>query len=144
MIKKYIFITNIKDKYIQKNKLIVSDKTIYHYINNVDKEEECYLLIKKKEIIGYCKIKNVNRGKDEETHNIEIDNEDKIICDFYINPKKRKKGYGTILAKYILKLLDNKKIILHPDLDGIWFWKKFKFIEKCKGTYLLDNKKEQL
>lgn len=52
-----------------------------------------------------------------------------FIADFMIDYKYRNEGIGTELAKYIINFeYKDKNIILKPDGDGNWFWKKFGFI----------------
>ena len=56
----------------------------------------------------------------------------------------RKQGIGKFLAKYILyEVYKNKNIILQPDGDGNWFWKKFEFVHdkiSQRVTLILKNK----
>ena len=52
-----------------------------------------------------------------------------FIADFMIDYKYRNEGIGTEFAKYIINFeYKDKNIILQPDGDGNWFWKKFGFI----------------
>ena len=49
----------------------------------------------------------------------------------------RNKGIGTKLAQYLIDYIYiDKNIILQPDGDGYWFWKKFGFEE--------DNESEKM
>lgn len=51
-----------------------------------------------------------------------------FISDFMVKVKARNKGIGTKLAEYLIyETFKDKKILLQPDEDGYWFWKKFNF-----------------
>lgn len=64
-----------------------------------------------------------------------------FVSDFMVNRKMRNKGIGTKLAKYLIdNIYIDKKIILQPDGDGNWFWKKFDFVSdkiSKKMTWIL-------
>lgn len=51
------------------------------------------------------------------------------ITDFMVRILDRKKGIGKALANYIInQRYGDKNILLQPQGDGNWFWKKFGFI----------------
>jgi len=51
-----------------------------------------------------------------------------LISDFMVKKRLRRNGIGTKFAKYIIEeIFVDKNIILQPDGDGYYFWKKFKF-----------------
>lgn len=51
-----------------------------------------------------------------------------FISDFMVKTIERNKGIGTKLARYLIdEAFADKNIILQPDEDGYWFWKKFGF-----------------
>lgn len=53
-----------------------------------------------------------------------------FITDFMVKMTARNNGIGKMLAKHIInEQYKNKTIILNPDDDGYWFWKKFGFVE---------------
>lgn len=52
-----------------------------------------------------------------------------FISDFMIDYLYRNQGIGKYLARYIIyKIYEGKNIILQPDGDGYWFWKKMGFV----------------
>lgn len=52
-----------------------------------------------------------------------------FISDFMVKEKMRNKGIGTKLAHYLINFIYlDKDIILQPDGDGNWFWRRFNFI----------------
>lgn len=60
-----------------------------------------------------------------------------FISDFMIKKNLRNKGIETKLAQYLIDYIYiDKNIILQPDGDGYWFWKKFGFEE--------DNESEKM
>lgn len=60
-----------------------------------------------------------------------------FISDFMVKKNLRNKGIGTKLAQYLIDYIYiDKNIILQPDGDGYWFWKKFGFEE--------DNESEKM
>lgn len=88
--------------------------------------------IKKYKIIGYsityedlhviCLSNDISEKYDEDNNTI-------FIADFMINYLYRNQGNGKFFVKYILdEVYKDKDIILQPDGDGNWFWKKFDFI----------------
>lgn len=88
-------------------------------------------LIKKYKIIGYVivyeKLKTICMVN-EVSENYEDNSNVVFISDFMIDYIYRKKGLGKFLAKYIIDEVYRKRnIILQPDGDGNWFWKKFGF-----------------
>lgn len=83
-------------------------------------------------IIGYAIVyeklntlsfsNEISKKYDEDTNTI-------FISDFMIDYLFRNQGIGQWFAKYILyEKYKDKNIILQPDGDGNWFWKKFGFI----------------
>ena len=87
---------------------------------------------KKYKIIGYsivyeelhtiCFSNDISKKYDEDTNTI-------FISDFMIDYLFRNQGIGQYFARYILnEKYKDKNIILQPDGDGNWFWKKFGFI----------------
>lgn len=107
------------------------------------KQEKIYIMIEKKEIIGYVIIANIKKLDKKIFKNydkrkcynymykVKTENEKFVIQDIYISNKIRNKGYGKKLVNYIIKKYKNKKIALHPVDNGIYFWQKFN-IEKKK------------
>lgn len=105
-------------------------------------------LFKKYIIIGYsiiyedlhlmCLSNNISEKYDGDFNTV-------FIFDFMIDFLYRKQGYGKALAKYIIEnVYENKNIILQPDDDGFWFWKKFGFVDDnvSKNTiWILDKNK---
>lgn len=60
-----------------------------------------------------------------------------FISDFMVKKNLRNKGIGTKLAQYLIDYIYiDKNIILQPEGDGYWFWKKFGFEE--------DNESEKM
>ncbi len=60
-----------------------------------------------------------------------------FVSDFMVKKNLRNKGIGTKLAQYLIDYIYiDKNIILQPDGDGYWFWKKFGFEE--------DNESEKM
>lgn len=52
------------------------------------------------------------------------------IEDFMVRISKRKQGVGKQFAEYMLnEICKDKDVILNPDKDGYWFWKKFGFVD---------------
>ena len=92
-----------------------------------------------KEIIGFASISTT--AKDI----VNIPYSYGTVSDFYISPKHRRKGYGTILNDYIEKLfIDNgtSTVLLYPDpVFGIPFWKAVGYrdtgINQAWGHYLV-------
>ena len=87
---------------------------------------------KKYKIIGYsiiyedlhplCFLNEISEKYDGDINTI-------FIADFMIDYLYRNQRIGMFLAKYILDdVYKDKNIILQPDGDGRWFWKKFGFI----------------
>jgi len=51
-----------------------------------------------------------------------------FIFDFMVKRRARNKGIGRKLAEYLIyEIFRDKKILLQPDQDGQWFWRKFGF-----------------
>lgn len=51
-----------------------------------------------------------------------------FISDFMVRKNLRNKGIGTKFVQYLINhIYVEKNIILQPDEDGYWFWKKFNF-----------------
>lgn len=105
-------------------------------IQTFSKGKKIFLLIekgffKKYKIIGYaiiyedlqlCFFNNISEEYDRDSNTI-------FISDFMIDYPYRNKGIGKYFAKYIIdEVYKQKDIILQPDEDGNWFWKKFGFI----------------
>lgn len=66
-----------------------------------------------------------------------------FISDFMVKKNLRNKGIGTKLVQYLIDYIYiDKNIILQPDEDGYWFWKKFGFEEDTESekiTWKLRN-----
>lgn len=106
-------------------------------INTFLKGKKIFLIVekgflKKYKIIGYsiiyedlhvlCFSNGLSEKYDGDTNTI-------FIADFMIDYLYQNQGIGQFLAKYILdEVYKDKNIILQPDGDGNWFWKKFAFI----------------
>lgn len=106
-------------------------------IQTFSKGKKIYLLIDKKillkyKILGYviiyenlhtiCYANNVNQKYNNDLKTI-------YISDFMIDKPYRNQGFGKYLENYIVnEEYKDKDIILQPDGDGNWFWKKFGFI----------------
>lgn len=51
-----------------------------------------------------------------------------FISDMMVKDSKKRKGFGKKLAEYIIyEKYSDKNIILQPDGEGFYFWKKFDF-----------------
>lgn len=101
------------------------------------KGKTIYLILEKTffnihKIIGYAIVyeelntlylsNEISKKYDEDSNTI-------FISDFMIDYLFRNQGIGQWFAKYILyDKYKDKNIILQPDGDGNWFWKKFGFI----------------
>lgn len=128
---KYLNTLNIQTFSKGKKIFLVVEKTIFY----------------KYRIIGYaiiyedlhviCYSNNISKKYDEDDETI-------FISDFMIDYPYRNQGIGKLLAKYILyEVYKNKNIILQPDGDGNWFWKKFEFVHdkiSQRVTLILKNK----
>lgn len=106
-------------------------------IQTFSKEKTIYLVIEKSilrgyKIIGYaiiyenlhviCFSNDISKKYDGDINTI-------FIGDFMIDYSYRNKGIGKQLARYIINFeYKDKNIILQPDGDGNWFWKKFGFV----------------
>lgn len=102
------------------------------------KEKEIYMIIenglfRKYKFIAYCIIEK--ELKDFTLLNM-IDksygdaNNMVYLTDFMVRISKRNQGIGKEFAGYILnEICKGKDVILNPDADGYWFWKKFGFID---------------
>ena len=88
--------------------------------------------LKKYKTIGYsivyedlhtiCFSNDISKKYDRDSNTI-------FISDFMIDYFYQNQGIGKYLARYIIdKVYEDKNIILQPDGDGNWFWKKFGFI----------------
>lgn len=102
----------------------------------ISKGKKIYLIIEKSffqnyKIIGYaiiyenlhaiCYVNDVNQKYDNDFKTI-------FISDFMIDLPYRNQGFGKYLENYIVnEVYKDKDIILQPDGDGNWFWKKFGF-----------------
>lgn len=86
---------------------------------------------KKYKIIGYsivyedlhtiCFSNDISEKYNGDTNTI-------FISDFMIDYLYRNQGIGKYLATYIIdKVYEDKNIILQPDGDGHWFWRKLNF-----------------
>lgn len=66
------------------------------------------------------------------------------IYDFMVRKESRNTGIGSKLAQYLInEIFIDKNIILQPDGDGHWFWKKFDFQQdniSKKETWVLKRK----
>ena len=71
-----------------------------------------------------------------------------FISDFMVERKARNNGIGTKLAEYLInEIYSNKNILLQPDEDGYWFWRKFGFHSDNiseKETWIINRKKKKL
>ena len=106
-------------------------------INTFSKGKKIFLIVekgflKKYKIIGYsiiyedlhviCFSNGLSEKYDVDTNTI-------FIADFMIDYLYQNQGIGQFWDKYILdEVYKDKNIILQPDGDGNWFWKKFAFI----------------
>lgn len=135
--------------YIRKMK--TCDNQIRNFLdNNIKNYHVCYLLSLNKKILGYCQIidvhellKTVTKEQIICIYQVQVEDNEILINDFYIANNKRKKGYGTYLFQYIKRTYYSKCLILHPeDQYARNFWEKFDF--KIKNhleplTLVLDN-----
>ena len=68
-----------------------------------------------------------------------------FISDFMVKKRARNKGIGTKLAEHLInQIYKDKKILLQPDEDGYWFWKKFRFKSDNiseKETWIINRSK---
>lgn len=87
---------------------------------------------KKYKIIGYsivyedlhtiCFSNNISKKYDRDSNTV-------FISDFMIDYIYQNQGIGKDLVMYIIeKVYGDKNIILQPDGDGYWFWRKFGFV----------------
>ena len=101
-------------------------------------EKEIYLIvekgwIRKYRLISYCIIEKdidsfVFLNMIDESYKCE--NNIVYITDFLVRISKRNMGIGKQFAEYILdEVCKDKNVILNPDGDGNWFWKKFGFVD---------------
>lgn len=106
-------------------------------IQTFSEGKKIFLLIeqgffRKYKIIGYaivyeylhvlCFSNNISQKYAKDSNTI-------FISDFMIDYTYRNKGIGKYFAKYIIdEIYKKENIILQPDGDGNWFWKKFGFI----------------
>lgn len=90
-------------------------------------------ILKKYKLIAYCIVEEelkpflffgmIDKKYGEEGNIV-------FLSDFMVKISERNNGIGKMLAKYIIdEHYKNKTIILNPDDDGYWFWKKFGFVE---------------
>lgn len=102
------------------------------------KQKEIFLIIekgwiRKYKLIAYCIIEK--ELKDFTFLNMidksyESVNNTVYLTDFMVRISKRKQGVGKQFAEYILnEICKDKDVILNPDEDGYWFWKKFGFVD---------------
>lgn len=121
-------------------------------IQTFSKGKKIFLVIEKTilyryKIVGYaivygdlhvmCYSNNISKKYDGDDENI-------FVSDFMIDYPYRNQGIGKFLAKYILdEVYKDKNIILQPDGDGNWFWKKFGFVHDkiSQHTTLILKKK---
>lgn len=121
IVKKY---NNIKEFHILTSRLINLDgRTIFLVLKKG--------ILRKYRILGYTII-DQNISLMCRCNNMDeiYAKKDRIICitDFIVRKTERGKGIGSTLAKYILeKRYPKKDIVLQPQGDGYWFWKKFGF-----------------
>ena len=106
-------------------------------IQTFSKDKKIFLILekgffKKYKIIGYsivyqdlhtiCFSNDISKKYDRDSNTI-------FISDFMIDYFYRNQGIGKYLARYIIdKVYKDKNIILQPDGDGYWFWKKWDFV----------------
>lgn len=106
-------------------------------IQTFSKDKKIFLILekgffKKYKIIGYsivyqdlhtiCFSNDISKKYDRDSNTI-------FISDFMIDYFYRNQGIGKYLARYIIdKVYKDKNIILQPDGDGYWFWKKLDFV----------------
>lgn len=134
-IKEYDFNTRVEYSVFVK-KINKSDCMSTLNIQTFSEGKKIILLIeqgffRKYKIIGYtiiyedlqlCFFNNISERYNKNSNTI-------FISDFMINYPYRKQGIGKYFAKYIIdEVYKQKNIILQPDGDGNWFWKKFGFI----------------
>ena len=131
-------------KFINKQNNIIEFDTLNIQIFNIG-EKEIFLLVnkgivKKYKILAYSIIEKdlkylyiVNLiSKKYQNNGTTI-----FVSDFMVKKNLRNEGIGTKLAQYLIDYIYiDKNIILQPDGDGCWFWKKFGFEE--------DNESEKM
>ncbi len=135
-IKKFNYNLSIEyDKFVRKY-----NKSKYLYSlehQTFQNEKKIFLLVNRGfwgryKIIGYaiiyeelrvlCISNNISQKYDRDKDTI-------FISDFMIDKTYQNNGLGKKLANYIVnELYNDKNIILQPDGDGNWFWKKFGFV----------------
>jgi len=91
------------------------------------------------EIHVLCISNNISQKYDRDKDTV-------FISDFLIDKAYQNNGLGKNLANYIVnELYNDKNIILQPDGDGNWFWKKFGFVPDNISknlTLILDRNKK--
>ncbi len=113
---KYLNTLNIQTFSKGKKIFLVVEKTIFYRYKILG-----YAIIYE-DLHVICYSNNISKKYDEDDETI-------FISDFMIDYPYRNQGIGKFLAKYILyEVYKNKNIILQPDDDGNWFWKKFEFV----------------
>lgn len=90
-------------------------------------------IIRKYKVIGYAIIDDDLKMISivDNINKIYVNEENSIyITDFMIRSVYRSRGIGKYFANYIINdIYKHKNIILQPDGDGYWFWKKFGFAD---------------
>lgn len=131
-----------KEKKVKYNEFINKYNDLKEFmtlkINNFNVgDKEIYLVIKKN-LFSKCKIlaysiieKDLKYIYMANSISKKYSNDGSLIfiSDFMVKRKLRNQGIGKMLARHIIcEEYQNKDIILQPDEDGFWFWKKFGFI----------------
>ena len=131
-------------KFINQYNNIIEFQTLNIQNFNIG-EKEIFLvldkgIIKKHKILAYSIIETDLKYlyiANAISKNYQNDGTTIFISDFMVKENLRNKGIGTELAKYLIDdIYINKNIILQPDGDGYWFWKKFNFYD--------DNESEKI
>lgn len=113
---KYLNTLNIQTFSKGKKIFLVVEKTIFYRYKIIG-----YAIIYE-DLHVICYSNNISKKYDEDDETI-------FISDFMIDYPYRNQGIGKYLGNYIInEVYKDKTIILQPDGDGNWFWKKFGFV----------------
>ena len=113
---KYMHTLNIQTLSNGKKIYLVVDKIIFSRYKIIG-----YAIIYE-DLYPICYANNINQEYNKNSKTI-------FISDFMIDKPYRNQGFGKYLENFIVnEIYKEKDIILQPDGDGNWFWKKFGFI----------------
>lgn len=86
-----------------------------------------------------CRVLKREEKRVKQLFDVPSQYEELFINDFRIDMFSRGKGIGSFVAKKILS--EERKYLLKPEEDGIYFWPKMGFVYDSKKCYMTLDKK---